>query len=305
MVERDKNFVRIIKNISHTNHAMLVISFDSVFSLAFCRRVVKEILVLNNRQDLATKLDHGSYVDIFEIEGKNSIKVADIMPIIEKSAETGIESDFKFYIIKNAEKLTIEAQNKLLKTLEEPNKNQFYFLCVPSRFLILPTIASRCSTIELEPNNKKEIETFLAQNGADPIKAKEDAELSLGSIEKATADQTKSDSFVVALGALTQIFGSADTAEHAAKIQKSNIEQVVEYLEQLLLDAIKLKFDCQDIWFESYKEKLIKLKTCSASGLLFIYKQIQKIKSNAKVNVSPVILADKIALAIAEGKNKK
>ena len=61
----------------------------------------------------------------------------------------------------------------------------------------------------------------------------------------------------------------------------------------------------EDIWFENYRERLIKLRTCSVNGLLFIYKQIQKIKTLARVNVSPVVLADKIILAIAEGKNKK
>jgi len=307
LIKHEPNFVRLKNNISRTSHAHLVVCPDLLFSSLFCKELIKEILTNNNLSNLAQKIDSGAYVDIQEINGVelNSIKVLDIEPIIEKSNETGIESDFKFYIISGAEKLTPEAQNKLLKTLEEPNKSQFYFLCTSSRFLLLPTIVSRCNVIEIGEINKKEIESILLANGVERIKAQDDAELSLGSYTKATESQTNSDAFCVALNALTQITSSAVAATWATALAKSNLPQVTTYLEYLLLDAIKLKYDETNIWFENYREKLIKLKTCSLSGILMIYNQIQKIKELLKVNVSQVVIADKIALSIAEGKNKK
>ena len=304
IIKNNSNFLRLSKNIQHIGHAHLVVSSDSMFRSLFCKELIKEILAKNNREDLAEKVEHGVFVDISEINGTDSIKVSDIQPIIDKSGETGIESDFKFYIISNAENLTIEAQNKLLKTLEERNKSQYYFLCTPSRFLLLSTIVSRCNIIELSQSSKESIGQYLIENGQNSIEAKESAELSLGSYQNAT-NKTNAESFMLAINALTQINGSSNAAEYAALLQKCNLQQVVQYLEFLLLDAIKLKHDLNDIWFESYRDRLIKLKTCSILGLLFIHKQIQNIKELQKVNVSQVVLADKIALSIAEGKNKK
>lgn len=50
-------------------------------------------------------------------------------------------------IISQAEKLTEEAQNALLKTLEEPPENVFIVLCTPDEDLLLPTVVSRCQVI--------------------------------------------------------------------------------------------------------------------------------------------------------------
>ena len=298
------NFMRLKNNVAHIGHAHIVVCQDPAIAAQFCREIIKEILIQNGHKDLAEKVDHGTYVDVSEIKNESTIKVADIQPIIDKSSETGIESDYRFYIISKAENLSVESQNKLLKTLEEPNKNQFYFLCVPSRFLLLQTIISRCNCIELSQGNKSKIEESLISRGVDSIKAQQMAELSLGSYEKAQ-NNASSENFYVALSALTKIISSASTAEYAIKIQKSDIQQVVSYLEFLILDAIKIKNDISDIWFKSNYDSLLKLKTCSLGGLLLIYNQLQKIKELLRVNVSAAVLADKIVLSIAEGKNKK
>ena len=58
---------------------------------------------------------------------KKNILVEDVQNIIEQSLIRPIEADKKLFVIK-AENLSGAVQNKLLKTLEEPNKNVFYFL---------------------------------------------------------------------------------------------------------------------------------------------------------------------------------
>lgn len=55
----------------------------------------------------------------------------------------------KSVVISNAQNLTIEAQNALLKTLEEPHQNSTIILCVPSSDWLLPTVVSRCHIIQL------------------------------------------------------------------------------------------------------------------------------------------------------------
>lgn len=74
-------------------------------------------------------------------------------------------------VINNAHKLSVEAQNALLKILEEPPANSQIILEALSPATMLPTIVSRCITIELPPANidilpevEKDIETLDSQN---------------------------------------------------------------------------------------------------------------------------------------------
>ena len=60
-----------------------------------------------------------------------------------------VQGTQKAIIIDNAQELTIEAQNALLKVLEEPPAHVLFFLSTPTTETLLPTILSRCSIIAL------------------------------------------------------------------------------------------------------------------------------------------------------------
>ena len=60
-------------------------------------------------------------------------------------------SPYKIYIIDEAEKLSAQAQNALLKTIEEPPVYAVIFLLTTNKGMLLPTIQSRCVTLELKP----------------------------------------------------------------------------------------------------------------------------------------------------------
>lgn len=81
---------------------------------------------------------------------KTSIGIADIKLILEKLYLKPLKSKEKAVIIHNADALTPEAQNALLKALEEPPKNTIILLTCESKENLLPTIRSRCSIIEIE-----------------------------------------------------------------------------------------------------------------------------------------------------------
>lgn len=70
-------------------------------------------------------------------------------------------SRYKVYIIDEAEKLTVQAQNALLKTIEEPPAYGIIILLTTNADSFLPTILSRCVTLNLKPLSNKEIETYL------------------------------------------------------------------------------------------------------------------------------------------------
>jgi len=67
------------------------------------------------------------------------------------------QADYKIVLINQAEKMTIEASNCLLKTLEEPFGQAILILITTDRQLLLPTIVSRCQTVKFLPVAEKEI----------------------------------------------------------------------------------------------------------------------------------------------------
>jgi DNA polymerase III subunit delta' len=88
---------------------------------------------------------------------KNSqtIGIEDIKAIQEKLFLKPIKSKSKFIVIEDAQLLTPEAQNALLKVLEEPPANTNIILGTETTEALLQTIQSRCQIIQLEEDRKK------------------------------------------------------------------------------------------------------------------------------------------------------
>lgn len=71
---------------------------------------------------------------------------------------------YKIYIIDEAEKLTIQAQNALLKTIEEPPIYAVILLLTTNVGMLLPTIQSRCVTLHLKPVSSALIKKYLMED---------------------------------------------------------------------------------------------------------------------------------------------
>lgn len=91
-----------------------------------------------------------SFIDITTIVTETSIGIADVRNIQKTLYFTPVKSRQKAYIIKNAHTLTIEAQNALLKILEEPPPHAIIVLLAENKEALLPTVLSRCQIIEIK-----------------------------------------------------------------------------------------------------------------------------------------------------------
>ena len=86
-----------------------------------------------------------------EDEGKNSIGIDSVRAISQWASMKPFESSWKICIVLVAEKITDDAANAFLKTLEEPPKNTVFCLLVENRNNLLETIQSRSFEIRLMP----------------------------------------------------------------------------------------------------------------------------------------------------------
>ncbi len=82
-------------------------------------------------------------------KAKQSLGIEDVKNMQKKLFLKPIESPAKAVVLKEAELLTIEAQNALLKVLEEPPDHTIIILTVDTLDALLPTIQSRCRIIQL------------------------------------------------------------------------------------------------------------------------------------------------------------
>lgn len=105
-----------------------------------------------------------------EEKKEKSIKIAAVREIIQWASLKPYESDWKICIILNAERLTEEAANALLKTLEEPPAHTVFCLLVENKTHLLDTIQSRSFEIRLMPMPFQPIPKDLSNLDAVPVK---------------------------------------------------------------------------------------------------------------------------------------
>ena len=114
----------------------------------------------------------------------NSIKIAQIRNL-QSDIVIKPHKKYKIYIIDKAEKMTVEAQNALLKTLEEPPEYAIIILVTNNKEGLLQTIRSRCEIVKFTPIPFIEIKNYLINQGIEPNRANLLSSFSRGSMKKA------------------------------------------------------------------------------------------------------------------------
>lgn len=139
--------------------------FGKTQNYKYAKEFSKMILCLNEAQFVNDKckscqmFDDNNHADYYEINKHmiDTIKIDEIRQMQTKIIEKPITSKKKVYLINNAENMTKEAQNCLLKTLEEPPSFVTIILVVNNENSILATIKSRCTKILFTDEKKDEL----------------------------------------------------------------------------------------------------------------------------------------------------
>ncbi|MBQ6877633.1 MAG: DNA polymerase III subunit [Oscillospiraceae bacterium] len=130
------------------------------------------------RCSVCRKIESGNHPDV-EIYGGNggarSFHIESIREIKNSLWLAPNESEQKVYILLNIENMTQEAQNALLKSLEEPPSHARFILTCDNRRNLLDTIVSRSTVYNLEPSPREECASALLENF--PDLSEKDAEL--------------------------------------------------------------------------------------------------------------------------------
>lgn len=139
------------------SHAHLIVGPDGIGKSLIAKKFALKILGKN---------DDYNYVDIIHYKSdKTSFGVDDVRKIIEEVSKKPYEGDKKVIIIHEGNKLTGQAQNAMLKTIEEPPKGVYIILLSESLELLLDTIKSRCQVYKLTPLNRDDMIKYIKSIG--------------------------------------------------------------------------------------------------------------------------------------------
>ncbi len=143
--------------------------------------------------------------------GKKNISIEQVREFIKSLNLSSFSGSYKIGIVKQADKLTLEAANALLKTLEEPKDKVIIILLAPEESSLLPTIVSRSQILHFQPVAASVIYDFLVEeHGAGRSLAKDLSNLSLGRPLKALAwleDKEAYQEYLARAEKLLSVFG--------------------------------------------------------------------------------------------------
>lgn len=255
-----------------------------------------------------------NHPDIIRVthEKPNTIGVDDIRAQVNN--DVGIKpysGPRKIYLINEAEKMTVQAQNAILKTLEEPPSYAVILLLTTNVNVLLPTILSRCVVLNMKPVPDEQVKRYLMEQLQVPdYKAEVCVAFARGNIGKARSLASSEEFENVKAEALSLLkyIGQMELNEMIAAIRKINEYklEVSDYLDICAIwyrDVLLFKAT-NDVNHLVFREEIQALREtarqCSYEGIETIIKALDTAKKRLEANVNFELTMELLMLTIQE-----
>lgn len=258
--------------------------------------------------------ESGSHPDIIRVthEKPNTISVDDIRTQINEDIQIKpYQGPYKIYIIPEADLMTVQAQNALLKTIEEPPAYAVIFLLTENAEALLPTIQSRCVMLKLRNIKDTLIRKYLMETLQVPdYKADMCTAFAQGNMGRAIMLAT-SDHFSEIREEAVQLLkyiNEMDLSEVTKAIKKITAYklEINDYLDILMIwyrDVLLYKAT-KDISKVVFKDQIgairERAKKSSYEGIEKILESLDKAKTRLKANVNFELVMELLLLTIKE-----
>lgn len=242
----------------------------------------------------------------------NTIGVEDIRTQINNDiAIKPYSSPRKVYIMNEGEKMTVQAQNALLKTLEEPPEYAVILILTANVDSLLPTVLSRCVVLNMKPVSDQKVKKFLMEElGIPDYKANICVAFARGNIGKAKMLATSEEFEKVKEEAVTLVkyINDMEISEVVKAIKKISEYKfdVTDYLDILSVwyrDVLLFKAtkDANSLIFRDELQYIRKVADRSTyEGIEIIVKALQQAKRRLEANVNFDLTMELLLLTIQE-----
>ena len=176
-------------------------------------------------------------------EKERSVKVEHLREIIHALSMHATEGGERVVLLENAQRMTVQAQNALLKSLEEPDGSTRFLLTASGDTGLLSTVRSRCRMVRIPPWPRRRVEEALRARGAPEAQARQLAILCGGSLGLALS-MLEDPAFLQLRTLCERTFfslgGPGDVPEAAALLRekKEDAEEILSVLEQRVRDYL-------------------------------------------------------------------
>jgi DNA polymerase-3 subunit delta' len=182
----------------------------------------------------------GTHADVTVVRTeKLSIGVDEVRDLVRRSALAPVGRRWQVMIVEDADRLTEQACNALLKAIEEPTERTVWMLCAPTVEDVLPTIRSRCRLVTLATPSAEDVAAFLVRaDDIDPGLAAYAARASQGHIGRARAlardeaTRNRRREVVSIPAKLTSLGACMTAAANLAEVTKEEADVVTSRLDE-------------------------------------------------------------------------
>ena len=269
--------------------------------------------------------DSASNPDIITVthEKPNTISVDEIRAICDDVVIKPYVGPYKIYIFPDGEKMNIQAQNALLKTLEEPPSYVVMLILTDNLDVFLPTILSRCVVLPMKPAPDEDIKHFLMKEYHTPdYRADLCVSFARGNVGKAILlsqnedfERMRKQTFSLLqkisrkelheiLDLVKEIETPQDESGNAENIDKKEV--ISDFLDMLLFffrDVLVYKATESDeglIFAGDLSYIRDTAEKCTFEGLNSIVELISKTRRRIQVNVNPDIAVEMLMIGIKD-----
>ncbi|MDY2879458.1 MAG: hypothetical protein SOT34_00760 [Candidatus Borkfalkiaceae bacterium] len=284
------------------SHAYLVVCPDADRLAEYARALAKLIQCEDGRgcgECRACRLiDKNAYSDCTVYPEGDKILASDVDDLLSRSVVRPLENKTRLFLLVGAESMTASAQNKLLKTLEEPPANVCIILAAVSDYNLLPTVKSRVKRVEIPPFGEKELFDGLREKFTDGERLRRAISLSgglEGKVEKYYLGEDADRNLALCRQILGEMKRSSDVIRFSGKIDQTNVRDFIAAMRaetsKLLKELVRGKPSALCEGF-------------TTGALLAISDRLSAAEKSLNFNANVQMTVDSVLFGIVEEKHK-
>ena len=315
-----ENNIKLLKGMLNKNsipHALLFVGPEGIGKFQLAKVLAKtllcskaEMLCQECVECMVEPVDRN--IDLIIIKPENDVIKIDQVRKLQQDLILGPhKSERKVIIIDNADKMTVQTANSLLKTLEDPADNVVFILIATKPEALLDTIKSRCQIMTFQPIAPNILEKYLiTAKGVSLSEAAVVSKVSGGRISKAL-ELLSEDGLIMRKLALRIVMAlpkmkKEEVWEYGNKVielERSEIVELLVHIKMLLRDILILHYDEQDKLLYNIdltNELLEQIKYWSDYQLVWVQKEIAKCIQAIEANANVKLIIEAMLLKVID-----